>query len=156
MIITGNAQVSPTHLSLGRDLAVPESISEETLQPFRKLAQAIHQVGSGTAGPVAIVQLSHGGRQSPNVLGGRSLFCPPFAPSAVALGTSKKNEDIVSSLIQNLLFQAPQEMSLKDIDAVVAGFVRGAKLAALAGFDGVQLHAAHGCKLWTQNSLNAT
>jgi 2,4-dienoyl-CoA reductase-like NADH-dependent reductase (Old Yellow Enzyme family) len=36
-------------------------------------------------------------------------------------------------------------MSLENIDDVVEAFVRGAKLAVLAGFDGVQLHAAHGC-----------
>jgi 2,4-dienoyl-CoA reductase-like NADH-dependent reductase (Old Yellow Enzyme family) len=37
-------------------------------------------------------------------------------------------------------------MSLADIDDAVEAFVRGAKLAKLAGFDGIQLHAAHGCE----------
>ncbi|CAK5261978.1 unnamed protein product [Mycena citricolor] len=35
-------------------------------------------------------------------------------------------------------------MSLDDIDKVVDEFVRGAKLAVDTGFDGVELHAAHG------------
>jgi 2,4-dienoyl-CoA reductase-like NADH-dependent reductase (Old Yellow Enzyme family) len=92
------------------------------------------------------MQLSHAGRQSPNVLGGRRPFAPPLSPSAIALGSGKKNKGFLSSLFHRLLFQVPQEMSLANIDDVVEGFVRGAKLAALTGFDGVQLHAAHGCE----------
>src|ERR1700691_625273 len=153
MIVTGNVQVSPKHLSLGRDVVIPASISEVTLEPFRNLAQAIHQerVHSENAtdtstSPLAIMQLSHAGRQSPNVLGGRAPFVPAFSPSPIALGTGKKDEGIISGLFHRLLFQTPQEMSLADIDDAVEAFVRGAKLAKLAGFDGIQLHAAHGCE----------
>ncbi|KZP24983.1 FMN-linked oxidoreductase [Athelia psychrophila] len=143
MIITGNVQVSPTHLSLGRDLVLPRSVSDGALQPFRKLAQEMHRYeGSSSEGlPLAIMQLSHGGRQSPNFLGGRPLCDAPLAPSAIALGTGS---DVLSSLVEGALFQRPQAMSLSDIDDVVTSFVRGARLAALAGFDGIQLHAAHG------------
>ncbi|KAG5642729.1 hypothetical protein DXG03_002274 [Asterophora parasitica] len=35
-------------------------------------------------------------------------------------------------------------MSLNDIDNVVEAFVKGARVASKSGFDGVQLHAAHG------------
>ncbi|KAF7986295.1 hypothetical protein HWV62_35240 [Athelia sp. TMB] len=92
---------------------------------------------------LAIMQLSHGGRQSPNFLGGRSLCSPPLAPSAIALGAGKSS-DMLSSLVEAVLFQKPHAMSLGEIDDVVNSFVRGAKLATLAGFDGAQLHAAHG------------
>lgn len=148
MIITGNVQVSPKHLSLGRDLVLPDSISDDTLQPFRRLAQAMHFFDTrATEGvSLAIMQLSHGGRQSPNFLGGRSLCSPPLAPSAIALGAGKSS-DMLSSLVEAVLFQKPHAMSLGEIDDVVNSFVRGAKLATLAGFDGAQLHAAHGCKL---------
>lgn len=147
MIITGNVQVSPQHLSLGRDLLLPSSISDDTLLPFRQLAQAMHCCNeTGREGiPLAIMQLSHGGRQSPNVLGGRSLYNdPPLAPSAMALRT---NSDVLSRIVESALFQKPHAMSHRDIDDVVTSFVRGAKLAALTGFDGIQLHAAHGCRL---------
>lgn len=148
MIITGNVQVSATHLTLGRDMTIPREISEETLQPFRKLARIIHQQEiAARASPrsLAIMQLSHAGRQSPRILGGR-FSAPPLAPSAVALGSGRNEESLISDLFHRLLFQKPREMSLADINTVTAAFVRGAKLAVLAGFDGIQLHAAHGCE----------
>jgi 2,4-dienoyl-CoA reductase-like NADH-dependent reductase (Old Yellow Enzyme family) len=153
MVITGNVQVSPRHLSLGRDVVVPSRISAESLAPFHALAQIIHlrNIDPGTdtnisTCPLAIMQLSHSGRQSPNILGGRPPFASPFAPSAVALDFAMKNEGFLSGLFHRLMFQTPIEMSMTNIDNVVESFTRGAKLAALSGFDGVQLHAAHGCK----------
>lgn len=149
MIITGNIQVSSTHLTLCRDMTVPRVISEETLQPFRKLARTIHQdleiSAHGSSRSLAIMQLSHAGRQSPRILGGR-LLSPPLAPSAIILGSGRSEKSLISDLFHRLLFQRPREMSLEDIDKITDAFVRGAKLAVLAGFDGVQLHAAHGCE----------
>lgn len=146
MIITGNVQVSPNHLSLGRDMVVPEYITEETLGPFQKLARVIKGVGTSHDRSLAIMQLSHAGRQSPNFLGGRAPFERPLAPSAIALGSANRGRNLVSDIFHWFLFQTPQAMSGQDIDDVVDSFVRGAKLALLSGFDGVQLHAAHGCK----------
>ncbi|KAK7047323.1 hypothetical protein VNI00_006554 [Paramarasmius palmivorus] len=142
MIMTGNVQVSPTHLSLGRDLIVPRTLSEECVSRYRKLADCIH--GGHQAGPVplAIMQLNHAGRQSSNFLGGRYPFVPPLAPSATPV--SPQNAGLISWLIHHLLFQTPRAMSVLDIDNVVSEFVRGAELALRSGFDGVQLHVAHG------------
>ncbi|KAF7325583.1 hypothetical protein MKEN_00407900 [Mycena kentingensis (nom. inval.)] len=137
-VMTGNVQVSSTHLSLGRDLVLPADTEEKNIAPFRALADAIH--GRRAHRPLAIMQLSHAGRQSPNMLGGRAPFAPPWAPSAVRVGAS----GFLSSLLHRLMFQTPLEMSLRDIDTVVDAFVHGARVAAAAGFDGVELHAAHG------------
>ena len=152
MVITGNVQVSPTHLSLGRDIVVPASLSAKALEPFRNLAQVIHLERfssetrrAGDTTTIAIMQLSHAGRQSPNVLGGRPLFAPPLSSSPIALGSGRRDEGLISRLFHRFLFQRPLEMSPENINDVVEAFVRGAKLAVLAGFDGVQLHAAHGC-----------
>lgn len=150
MIVTGNVQVSRTHLTLGRDVSLPSILSDKNLQPFQRLAQVIHGEERGSAAassrPLAIMQLSHAGRQSPNFIGGRLLFAKPSAPSAITMGTGKQGQGIVSAIVQSLLFRKPRAMSLADIDDVVNSFVRGAKLAATAGFDGIQLHAAHGCE----------
>lgn len=143
MIFTGNVQVSGQHLSLGRDLVVPTHLSPSSVGPFQDLASAIHKNGTS----LAIMQLCHAGRQSANILGGRWPFSPPLAPSAVPLHLGSPNRWwSTSSILGRLLFQTPREMTRSEIEAAVQGFVRGAKFAAQAGFDGVELHAAHGCK----------
>ncbi|KAJ7512967.1 hypothetical protein B0H11DRAFT_1948209 [Mycena galericulata] len=142
MILTGNVQVSPEHISLARDLIVPNDLSEENLKPFRDLAAAMH--GEREDKPMAIMQLSHAGRQSPNILGGRFPFVPPLGPSSIRVGSSLKNKGILSELLHRIMFQIPRAMSVADIDQVVDAFVQGAKLAALTEYDGVELHVAHG------------
>ncbi|KAL4245665.1 Aldolase-type TIM barrel [Abortiporus biennis] len=43
MIITGNVQVSQQHLTLGRDMVIPSSLTESSIAPFRQLASIIHR-----------------------------------------------------------------------------------------------------------------
>lgn len=69
-----------------------------------------------------------------------------LAPSAIALDFPG---GWFTKLLQKLLFGTPKEMTLVDIDEVVEMFVNCAKMAFIAGFKGVELHAAHGY-LFTQ------
>lgn len=158
MILTGNVQVKRDHLGLGRDLVVSQDIeSPSELQPFIALAQVIHGKMSSvnTEGdsmergnvPLAIMQLSHAGRQSTTFLGGRSLLEPPLAPSAIPVELkSSQSQTIFSKFVSRVLFQTPRAMTTKDIDDVIEAFKRGAMLARKSGFDGIEIHAAHGCK----------
>jgi len=75
------------------------------------------------------MQLNHPGRQMPAALGQETV-----APSAVAmeLGSFSKQ------------FSAPRAMTDSDIAEVKENFVRAAQLAEKFGFNGVQIHAAHG------------
>ncbi|KAF9459660.1 hypothetical protein BDZ94DRAFT_1199167 [Collybia nuda] len=141
MVFTGNVQVSSTHLTLGRDLVSPRVISKETLRPFEKLLESIRGP-SNTNGTLAIMQLSHSGRQSANIIGGRLPFQRPLGPSSIRV--KARNGGFLSDLIHGFAFQTPYEMSTADIDDVVEAFVRGAKVALEVGFDGIELHAAHG------------
>jgi len=75
------------------------------------------------------LQLNHPGRQMPANLGQ-----PTLAPSAVALQLGSFSRH----------FATPQPMSAADIKRVTEQFVQTAMLAEQAGFDGVQIHAAHG------------
>lgn len=143
MVITGNTQVTGSHLSLGRDLVVPDQLDEETLKPYKDLVNAIKGPDHRT---IAIMQLSHAGRQSANVIGGRYPFKRPLAPSAVGVGTRTSVGDPIATIVHNVLFQTPKKMSLADINVVKERFVVGARLAYESGFDGVELHAAHGCE----------
>lgn len=146
MIVTGNVQVDGTHLGLGRDVILPQHISNESLQPFRQLATSIRGVNSskGTSGVLAVMQLCHTGRQSTNILGGRYPFQPPFAPSSIRV--KAKNMGWISDVLHTIAFQIPRAMLPSDIDDVVEAFTKGARVALESGFDGVQLHAAHGCE----------
>jgi len=162
MIITGNVQISKNHLSLARDMILPFPISanatkeEESVQAFRQLSDAIHGVYSVSGCPdetkrnktLAIMQLNHTGRQAANFLGGKlPLRNPPLAPSAIRVG-SGTHASFGSRVLNALIFQVPKEMSESDVESTMEAFVQGAVLAHRAGFDGVQLHAAHGCEFF--------
>ncbi|KZV66475.1 FMN-linked oxidoreductase [Peniophora sp. CONT] len=139
MICTGNVQVAADHLTLGRDMVVPPGLDDREVAPFTALAKALHC----SPDTLAIMQISHAGRQSPNILGGRSLFSPAVAPSAIALGGHSR-DGWLARLLYRTLFPTPRELSSSEINRVIERFIHGAKLAAAADFDGVELHAAHG------------
>ncbi|KAI0703755.1 hypothetical protein BC835DRAFT_1262451 [Cytidiella melzeri] len=145
MIFTGNVQVMSDHLTLGRDVVLPHDLSSSSAcQPFAELAKAMHGDTKET-GALAIMQLSHGGRQSTLGFGGRWPFVAPMAPSAIPVElTNAGTQTSLSRILSKLLFETPREMSINDINEVVEAFVKGAKLAAKSGFDGVEVHAAHG------------
>ncbi|KIJ36725.1 hypothetical protein M422DRAFT_260818 [Sphaerobolus stellatus SS14] len=149
MIITGNFQVSPYHLSLGRDIIIP-SISPENLAPFKVLVssmrgcQGFEGKGDGKNGSLCIVQLSHTGRQSPRIIGGRlGTTRRPAAPSSRRLGEDTA-EGFIAKFAYALGFQIPHALEEEEVKDVIEEFLRGAKFVHEAGFDGVQLHAAHG------------
>ena len=83
------------------------------------------------------IQLAHAGRKGSSALPwrGGQLLLPeqggwtPLGPSAIA---QKQGE------------QAPQEMSLQDMQRVQDAFVLSAKRALSIGIDAIELHAAHG------------
>jgi len=147
MIITGNFQVSPHHLSLGRDIVIPAAMSTSTLEPFRNVAAAIHALsGKPSQRPLGVVQLSHTGRQSPRFIGGRfGSFRQPVAPSARRLGEDT-NDGYISKLCYAIGFQVPHALEEHEVQEVVGQFVHGAHFVHKAGFDGVELHAGHGCE----------
>ena len=161
MIVTGNVEVSADHLSLGRDITIPEHITDENLVPFKKLSAAIHglytsqgTISGNSNKTLAIMQLNHPGRQSSNFIGGRGFFKAPLAPSAVRVGGYQLG--FMTSAVHALMFQTPRPMTHVDIIEVIQAFVKGAKVAHLSGFDGIQLHVAHGCKFYIVSQLYDT
>jgi len=138
MVMTGNVQVDPGHLTLGRDMVLPAEISEASIAPFRQLATAIHTAPQS----LAIMQLSHSGRQASRLTSG---FQRPLSPGSIRVGSEVSWSNFISKLFYTLLFPQPRAMTPEDIQHVIGRFVLGAELACEAGFDGIQLHAAHGC-----------
>ncbi|MDY6904167.1 MAG: NADH:flavin oxidoreductase [Thermodesulfobacteriota bacterium] len=95
-------------------------IYEDGLIPgLEKMATAVHDAGGRI-----ILQLAHGGYYASAKLSG----AVPFAASDIA-GNEKTKRRV---------------MSEQDIADTVSAFAEGARRAKEAGFDGVQIHAAHG------------
>lgn len=87
------------------------------------------------------MQINHPGRQSPIRAGTRSVFEKTIAPSSIPLNLGS---GIIARSASAFVFGTPRAMTQSDIDAVVGQFVQCAVLASDAGFDGIQVHAAHG------------
>lgn len=92
------------------------------------------------------MQINHPGRQSPIGAGARSLCAQNLAPSAIALDMG---DGWLAKSAVSMVFGTPKAMTEEDISDVVARFAGAARLAAEAGFAGVEVHAAHGYLLST-------
>ncbi|MCX5780818.1 MAG: hypothetical protein NTV45_08395 [Firmicutes bacterium] len=119
LIIIEAASVRPniSHEGLGQ-----LQISHSRFVPgLNRLNEAIRAYGSRT-----FIQLSHPGRQTNHQLYGGEQ---PVAPSALACPLMKA---------------IPRELSPLEVEQTINEFVAAAHYANLAGFDGIELHAAHG------------
>ncbi|TEY86441.1 hypothetical protein BOTCAL_0008g00150 [Botryotinia calthae] len=136
MILTGNVQVDPRHLGSPIDLCVDSAkISDpEYRQAWKEYAQAC------APGPV-VMQINHPGRQTMAGAGTRGFTEKALAPSAVAL---KIGTGLLERGLSVLLFGTLKAMSIPEIELVIRQFTEAAKLAYDTGFDGVELHGAHG------------
>lgn len=116
LMITGHTYIAPEGQAGPWQLGIHR---DDLVPGLAELAQAVHQAGGKT-----ILQLAHAGCRAHAGLTGLETL----GPSAVA------NE-------QGLPCRA---MTLEQIRKTVEDFGQGAIRAKEAGFDGVQIHAAHG------------
>jgi 2,4-dienoyl-CoA reductase-like NADH-dependent reductase (Old Yellow Enzyme family) len=99
---------------------------------WKPIAQFIREHGA-----IAGIQLAHAGRKGSTTApwnGGKAITpsdggWQPVAPSAVPFAPD---------------YPMPKELTVAEIDQIVADFVTAAKRAQRAGFQVVELHAAHG------------
>jgi 2,4-dienoyl-CoA reductase-like NADH-dependent reductase (Old Yellow Enzyme family) len=121
LIVTEGTYVG--HESAGNSARVPRFHGEEQLAGWAKVAEDVHAAG-GTIVP----QLWHIGMV-------RKDGDAPY-PDAPAMGPS--------GLVTADAEPTGKAMTQKDLDDVVAAFARAAADAERIGFDGVELHGAHG------------
>ncbi|MER6112300.1 NADH:flavin oxidoreductase [Streptomyces hirsutus] len=121
LIVTEGTYVG--HESAGLSDRVPRFHGEEQLAGWAKVADAVHAAG-GTIVP----QLWHIGMVREQ---GRAPY-----PDAPAIGPSGVRTDGTEG--------AGKAMTRADIDDVVGAFAQAAADAERIGFDGVELHGAHG------------
>ncbi|KAI9013437.1 hypothetical protein DFJ74DRAFT_682159 [Hyaloraphidium curvatum] len=129
-ILTGNVLVDRERLEGPRNVVLDRETGEnkEAMKLFEEYARAC----KGVDGSVPVfMQINHPGRQGPRT------SCPdPVAPSAVPIRANKTDTAH--------LYNVPRALTLEEIADLKQRFVTTAVLAQKAGFDGVQVHSAHG------------
>jgi 2,4-dienoyl-CoA reductase-like NADH-dependent reductase (Old Yellow Enzyme family) len=118
LLVTGNAMVDGRYLERAGNVIVEDPGAHEALSAWAAAARR---------GSAALVQLSHPGRQTYRFVCGEPL-APSEGPAVKALAS----------------FARPRAMTPLEVEGTVERFASAADACRRAGFDGVQVHAAHG------------
>ncbi len=116
LVIVECAAVAPEGILMPRQLGI---WSDDHLEGLTRITRAVH-----AAGIPVVLQLVHGGARSHVV---------PEATTRVG-----------PSEVRMLPGPSPRSLDASELPAIVQSFVEGARRARAAGFDGVEIHAAHG------------
>ncbi|WWC86077.1 uncharacterized protein L201_000948 [Kwoniella dendrophila CBS 6074] len=139
IVISGNVQVDPRHLASPHDLTLPDGAS--TLKAYNELASAVHDSPSP---PLLLMQISHPGLQSSSTV---NLSRWPWEP---AIGPCSERPSVSEGMMgwiwEHAVWPTPSRKitNLEEWSEIIDGFIEGAVLAEKAGWDGVQIHSAHG------------
>jgi 2,4-dienoyl-CoA reductase-like NADH-dependent reductase (Old Yellow Enzyme family)/thioredoxin reductase len=117
LIITQDYAIEPRGKGYSH---IPGLWEDAQIEPHSELPRRVHQYGASI-----FAQIYHAGRQSNDAIMGMQ----PVAPSAIACPTKK---------------QMPHVLTIPEIEALVAKFGDCARRAKEAGFDGIEVHGAHG------------
>ncbi len=103
-------------------------ITQRQIEAWKPVVDAIRKEGA-----ISIMQMFHCGRMAwPEINPANRVI----APSAIS--PKQKNP------LTGEPYPVPDEISLFDIEHVISGFVETARGAVEAGFDGIEVHGAHG------------
>ncbi|KAI1250143.1 hypothetical protein MGN70_007195 [Eutypa lata] len=125
-ILTGNVMIHPEHLEASGNMVIPPDAEFHGLRfdRFAALATASKRHGS-----LIVAQVSHPGRQTND-----TIQTHPISASAIPLVAPQ----------MGVSFAVPRAATREDIDSVIEGFAHAAEFLERAGFDGIEVHAAHG------------
>lgn len=129
LIFTEATAVSPEGRISPEDLGLWE---DRQIAPLGRVTDFVHAQG-GRIG----VQLAHAGRKA-------STFAPWRGRGAVPPERGGWQVIGPDDHPYNEVFPQPQAMTPEDIARVTQDFLRAARRAEIAGFDAVEIHAAHG------------
>jgi len=116
LIITGHMYVHPSGKA---HVEMAGIYSDDLIPGLAELADAVHQEGGLVA-----VQINHGGMQC-----SREAVLETVAPSAADFA---------------FLERPAREMTVEEVELAIRSFGQAARRVREAGFDAVQIHAAHG------------
>lgn len=117
LLILGNTPVDRWHLEHAGNFVLDE---QSDMNRVRQLASA-----AKSGGALVLPQLSHSGRQTPQALNPHPLSISDIPLDLPGYGK-------------------PKAATTGELETLIGQFKRSAALAKAAGFDGVQIHAAHG------------
>lgn len=120
LIITEDFAVCPQGKGF---VGLPGLWNDEQIPGFTAFTKRIHEQGAAI-----VAQIYHAGRQTHKAIIGQA----PEAPSAIPCPFSPLPEDM------------PQELTVERIHEIVSQFGDCARRAEQAGFDGIEIHGAHG------------
>lgn len=126
IILTGNIMIEYDHLEAAGNPIIPRGskYEGERFERFKDLATQAKKHGSLIVG-----QVSHPGRQVTE-----KIQKNPISASDVQLEGN----------IMGMTFAKPRAATEEDIKNIIEGFAHAAEYLEKAGYDGIQLHGAHG------------
>jgi 2,4-dienoyl-CoA reductase-like NADH-dependent reductase (Old Yellow Enzyme family) len=126
VILTGNIMIEYDHLEAAGNPIIPRGskYEGERFEGFKDLAKQAKKHGSLIVG-----QVSHPGRQVTE-----QIQKNPISASDVHLEGN----------VLGMTFAKPRAATTEDIENIIEGFAHAAEYLEKAGYDGIQLHGAHG------------
>ncbi|KAJ9639011.1 hypothetical protein H2201_005922 [Coniosporium apollinis] len=126
VILTGNIMIEPDQLEAAGNPIIPRTapFEGERFEAFKKLAAESKKHGSLIVG-----QVSHPGRQVED-----RIQKNPVSASDVQLEGN----------IMGMHFAKPHAATDEEIERIIDGFAHAAEYLEKAGYDGIELHGAHG------------
>lgn len=128
-ILTGNVMIEFDQLEAAGNPIIPrtEGFEGERFEAFKELATQSKKHGS-----LIVAQVSHPGRQCAN-----TIQKDPVSASDVQL----------EGTVMGMQFNKPHPAMQEEIDRIIEGFAHAAEYLEKAGYDGIELHGAHGTSI---------
>lgn len=122
LVLTGCTQVTPEGIGFTHEFAATD---DSFVPSLRRLAEATKSGGAPT-----VLQIFHAGNKAlPDLIPGGQSVAPSAVPAKGGIFAPA---------------QTPRALTGAEIDGIIAAFGAATRRAIEAGFDGVELHAAHG------------
>ncbi|RKK20933.1 hypothetical protein BFJ66_g6586 [Fusarium oxysporum f. sp. cepae] len=125
IVVTGNIDIDLNSVGAAASPGIPVDapFEGERFEKFKQLAAAAKKDGS-----LFLAQVNHPGRQV------------PYKFNPVAISAS----DVQLDPKMGMTFGKPHAATKEEIAQIIEGFAHAAEYLEKAGFDGIELHAAHG------------
>lgn len=122
--VTAEGRISPRDLGLWKD---------EHIVRLKRVVDFLHSLGT-----FAGIQLAHAGR--------KASMCPPWMGERIVTAEEGGWDEVVapSAIPFAPHYKQPRELNEAGIDKIIEAFAMAARRALLAGFDVIEIHAAHG------------